>query len=592
MNPYHNLPAENYWRTGVQIPARSESGYANLWHAKFPITRDTKIITLGSCFAQHISKWMKAHGFSWVDSEPGNSNLSQSELEENGYGIFSFRVGNIYTPALLKQWIFQALQLQPELDEVFLENGRYYDAFRPLIPAHGYDSAEEVRAARQGTLAAIRRALLEADLLIFTLGLTEGWKHANGYAYPMCPGTVKGDFRLTEHQFINYQYEDVLGDLTSAMDAIVAINPRMKFLLTVSPVPLTATAETQHVLSATTYSKSVLRAAAGALANERANVDYFPSYELIAQFPSQGKFYESNLRSVKKDGVDFVMRHFEWGIGLADQSQTLPLTKPVTPPASKEPTSVEEYCEDILLEEWNSTRINLTHPELTQVFLVGDSHLDATSGALTQIGISNLGGMIMRGHTWANSGFGFDAEEIFVPLDGVMARQKWSQTFSGLSRSKAARKFLITNIGLQTNVNVPRLYQWAKERHLSEVRAEHIQQFFQEINAKNIALIQKFLAHGLRCLVISDPPTQSLHSDFEPLIPWFALYERVALNFYAQLGCMILSVREAYPRGVPDSFYSTQLLGSVRDWVHGSPDYYAALAQLIAKRLSNELKAS
>src|SRR3546814_18373073 len=53
-----------------------------------------------------------------------------------------------------------------------------------------------------------------------------------------------------------------------------AINPRVKVVLTVSPVPLIATYEPAHVLCATTYSKSVLRVAATMLARGRAWVAY------------------------------------------------------------------------------------------------------------------------------------------------------------------------------------------------------------------------------------------------------------------------------------------------------------------------------
>ena len=40
------------------------------------------------------------------------------------------------------------------------------------------------------------------------------------------------------------------------------MNPKARLVLTVSPVPLAATASGSHVLPATIYSKSVLRAAA------------------------------------------------------------------------------------------------------------------------------------------------------------------------------------------------------------------------------------------------------------------------------------------------------------------------------------------
>jgi len=94
------------------------------------------------------------------------------------------------------------------------------------------------------------------------------------------------------------------------MDMAERANPDIRFLLTVSPVPLTATASGEHVLAATIYSKSVLRAVAGQLFHERANVEYFPSYEIITSSLSRGAYFESNLRSVRADGVKAAMDTF------------------------------------------------------------------------------------------------------------------------------------------------------------------------------------------------------------------------------------------------------------------------------------------
>src|SRR3546814_5220395 len=69
-------------------------------------------------------------------------------------------------------------------------------------------------------------------------------------------------------------------------------------LLTVSPVPLIATYEPEHVLCATTYSKSVLRVAATMLARGREWVDYYPSYEIITGSYNRSVYYESDYRGV------------------------------------------------------------------------------------------------------------------------------------------------------------------------------------------------------------------------------------------------------------------------------------------------------
>jgi hypothetical protein len=75
-------------------------------------------------------------------------------------------------------------------------------------------------------------------------------------------------------------------------------------------VPLTATASGQHVLSATSYSKSVLRAVAGQILADFRHVDYFPSYEIVTHPIYRGMFFAPNQRSVVQEGVDIVMQNF------------------------------------------------------------------------------------------------------------------------------------------------------------------------------------------------------------------------------------------------------------------------------------------
>ena len=82
-----------------------------------------------------------------------------------------------------------------------------------------------------------------------------------------------------------------------------------KIILTVSPVPLTATASGCHVLTSTVYSKSTLRAIAG-LWSDKPFVDYFPSYELVTNPRMHSTLFADNLRSVRDETVEIVMKHF------------------------------------------------------------------------------------------------------------------------------------------------------------------------------------------------------------------------------------------------------------------------------------------
>jgi len=255
-------------------------------------------------------------------------------------------------------------------------------------------------------------------------------------------------------------------------------------------------------------------------------------------------------------------------------------------PKKRAPQTVEEYCEDLLLEDWNEARPTRSEQRDVQVFLLGDSHLDATGAALADLGVANEGGMIMRGHTWAAGGFALDDEEIFVPLDGSAARERWRITARAIRDSSHQKKFLITNAGIQTNSNIPKLISWAQSQNLVSLTAQDIANYFCSANAKHIELIKAAQAHGLTCLVITDPPTQTLNPGFVPWIPLLAQYELVACQIFEQLGCHTVNVRTHFVEGIPQSYFSSQKLGDGPDWVHGSSEYYAAAAKLLALRLA------
>ncbi|WP_422822431.1 GSCFA domain-containing protein [Vreelandella azerica] len=137
-------------------------------------------------------------------------------------------------------------------------------------------------------------------------------------AFPTAPGTIAGNYNEEEFYFKNFRYNDIYNDLKEFREIVKKINPFFKMLLTVSPVPLNATASNDHVLVATIRSKSILRSVAGDFAEDYDDVFYFPSYEIISSHPSRGMFYQPNLREVNDVGVRYVMEHFFKSIGKKD----------------------------------------------------------------------------------------------------------------------------------------------------------------------------------------------------------------------------------------------------------------------------------
>lgn len=309
MNPYQNLPDNAFWK--LAVANKSMFDLDNVWDPKFNIQPEHKFVTFGSCFAQHIGKALIDRNFSWISTEKPPVGLSQENCKKFNYNVFSCRTGNIYTTSLLKQWVEWSLNIKPVPKEYWEKEQRFYDPFRPGIEPDGFSSIAEMRQSQRRAIACFKMAIQTSNFFVFTLGLTESWfNKSHGYEYPMCPGTVAGVFNKQEHIFKNQQFDFILANLASAIEMMLGVNKNLKIILTVSPVPLTATNSGKHVLMATMESKSILRAVAGQLATNRPYIDYFPSYELINSPPFRGSFFEPNLRSVNPHGVDFVMNSF------------------------------------------------------------------------------------------------------------------------------------------------------------------------------------------------------------------------------------------------------------------------------------------
>ena len=353
MHPYENLDERFFWSSAVA--KRNMFDIAGLWDPRHAIDRKAKVATYGSCFAQHIGRALKSRGFHWMITETGPAGANPELLKTYNYGVFTARTGNIYTASLLKQWVDWAFERASPPEEIWEKGGRFYDPFRPNIEPNGFASKDDLLASRRTAIACFRRSLTESNVFVFTLGLTESWfNEPHGYEYPMCPGTVAGQFDPDRHKFVNQDFGFIRKTLIETIKTIREQNPKLKILLTVSPVPLTATMSGNHILVATMESKPILRAIAGNIRNHFQFVDYFPSYEIINSSPFRGSFFEPNQRSVNHAGVDHVMDMFfsclsqKFGGGVASEPVAAPAEKK---PGSKKPAKPAKNVDDVVCEE-------------------------------------------------------------------------------------------------------------------------------------------------------------------------------------------------------------------------------------------------
>lgn len=354
-HPYGSLGPESFWRSAVA--ETGVFGLESLWKSKWSLPKDALFATFGSCFAQHISRALVSRKMNWFNAEPAPGRTPDVLARKFNYGIFSARTGNIYTAKQLVTWVELASGDANVQDIEIWEdpNGRFWDMLRPGIEPNGFESIEEARASLTTTAEAFKKCITDANVFVFTLGLTEGWINTQTkQAYALCPGTTAGDFDPEKHQFVNYRYAEIMNDLESAFVKMRELNPEIHVLLTVSPVPLVATASGDHVLLATQYSKSVLRAVAGDAAASHSFVDYFPSYEIIASPSMRGTFFEPNMRGVAPQGVEHVMGHFFSGLDLTGDAQGRKDHLAEARAEGLAKMKAEELvCEEMILEDFN-----------------------------------------------------------------------------------------------------------------------------------------------------------------------------------------------------------------------------------------------
>ncbi len=310
-NPYEAKPAHAFWRRAVaQIPPFALDPVVA---PPFTIGPADTIATAGSCFAQHISRSLQSQGMRYLVAEAAPAGMAEEQAHANNYGTFSARYGNLYTTRQLVQLFDRAHgAFMPEVPAWRAAGGGVLDPFRPQIQPGGFATEAEMLADRERHLAAVRAMFATLTVFIFTLGLTEGWRHeASGAVVPLAPGVADDGGSRGEFSFVNFGFVDTHADILAFAERLRGVNRAARIILTVSPVPLIATFEDRHVLTSTVYSKSVLHAACIEAQARAPGLAYFPSFEIVTAPINRDRYFEADLRSVNQIGVEHVMRVFQ-----------------------------------------------------------------------------------------------------------------------------------------------------------------------------------------------------------------------------------------------------------------------------------------
>ena len=281
------------------------------------LDRTTPIGSAGSCFAQEISYAFQDRGFNYVITEP-------DARVEHGVGVcyfdpeetrtsFSANWGILFNVPSFRQLAEKAFG-ERELPRLLLRieteaaqaGHAWTDPYREGV---FFASPEAYDRDYAHHIAAVRAALERCRLFIITLGLNECWEYVPDGSVlsrlPRDPGLLPL-IRLR----IPTVAENVAA-LQNFLDLIRVHNPDFTLIVSVSPVPLLATAmaHQRHVVESNALSKAALRLAAEEFVAANENVFYFPSYELITTCLDDP--WQSDKRHVSRDAVARVMEMFD-----------------------------------------------------------------------------------------------------------------------------------------------------------------------------------------------------------------------------------------------------------------------------------------
>lgn len=238
------------------------------------INKKTKITSIGSCFARHISNYLKNNDYNYVITEKSNEG-------------FSAAYGRIYNPEAIKQ-VF--------LYSEGLFNPNSYDKKWNYL----FRDPREKEFNWTNHIKATKKAFDRSDLAIITLGLIETWKKDEKFLNVTPPREQINDFEF--HVLTYYEVLESLNEIKELYNKPI--------IFTVSPIPLLITFRQDiNVVLANNYSKSILLSAVKKLVSENENLYYFPSYEIVMNLSSQ-KFTNDN-RHPSNESLSLVIKGFE-----------------------------------------------------------------------------------------------------------------------------------------------------------------------------------------------------------------------------------------------------------------------------------------
>ncbi len=265
------------------------------------VTKKTPIGSIGSCFAIEIAHDLQRKGYNYI--------VTEENLHTNKFHNSCAKWGTHFNTSSFKQLVERVFNIKHTPKVVFTavrDNKSFYlDPFREDI---FFGTIEEYQENYWNHIQAAREALMKIKVLIITPGVNEVWRFKKCKSVlSVAPWRVAPE--LVEKHICTVA--ENIDNLQMMKNILCKFNPDLKFIVSLSPVPLHATfqGDLKHVVEANAHSKATLRCAIEEFVNNNENVYYFPSFELVS-YCTNNPWHEDQ-RHVNKETVERIMLLFQ-----------------------------------------------------------------------------------------------------------------------------------------------------------------------------------------------------------------------------------------------------------------------------------------
>jgi hypothetical protein len=243
-----------------------------------PINYSSKVLLLGSCFAQNMGAKLEYYKFQQCT---------------NPFGI-------LFHPVAIEKLITRAVnQIWFTSKDVFLQNEQWH-----CFLAHSKlsnTSEEDLISALNSALEKLRFSLLEASHVVFTFGTAWVYKHLEKDTI------VANCHKVPQKEFVKQLLspDDVSDVLLGIETKLRTINPTCSIINTVSPV--------RHIkdgLLANSRSKAHLIAGVQEIVSPEKLNYYFPSYEIMIDELRDYRYYKEDLIHPNETAIYLIWEKF------------------------------------------------------------------------------------------------------------------------------------------------------------------------------------------------------------------------------------------------------------------------------------------